>query len=107
VTNDDGTVSAESGSTLDIEKATIVGGAVDIAGTLDAAGIDVIDAADIDIASTGVVDATLGAVLTINCAGADVESPITARWKPRAASSISSARRSPIPASCKRSTAAP
>jgi len=42
-------------------------------GTLDATGIDAIDAADIDIASTGIVEAAKGAVLTIDCAGADVE----------------------------------
>jgi hypothetical protein len=73
VTNDDGTVSAESGSTLDIENATIKGGAVNIAGTLNAAGIDAIDAADIDIANGGIVEAAKGAVLTIDCAGAIVE----------------------------------
>jgi fibronectin-binding autotransporter adhesin len=73
VTNDHGTVSAESGSVLDIENATIAGGAVNIAGTLNAAGIDAIDAADIDIAGTGIVEAAVGAVLTIDCAGADVE----------------------------------
>jgi fibronectin-binding autotransporter adhesin len=70
VTNDGGTVSAEHGSTLDLVDAIISGGTVSIDGTLDATGTSAITDANIEIASTGLVEATDG-VLTI-----DPEAPV-------------------------------
>jgi fibronectin-binding autotransporter adhesin len=63
----------DAGKTLTLEDTTIKDGELSVTGTLDALGTDAIDAADIDIASTGIVEATDGAMLTIDCAGADVE----------------------------------
>ncbi|WFU81907.1 VCBS domain-containing protein [Bradyrhizobium sp. CIAT3101] len=65
VTNTDGTVSVEAGSTLDLQAATIDGGTVTIAGTLESTGASAIDNADITVASTGTVSVTSG-TLTID-----------------------------------------
>ncbi|TYM00300.1 hypothetical protein FXB40_00190 [Bradyrhizobium rifense] len=65
VTNTDGTVSAESGSTLDLQDATIDGGTVTIAGTLESTGTSTIDNADITVANTGAISVTSG-MLTID-----------------------------------------
>lgn len=63
VTNTGGTVSIESGSTLDLVGATIDGGTVTIAGTLESTGTSAIN--DADIANTGTISVTSG-TLTID-----------------------------------------
>ncbi|WP_177196033.1 VCBS domain-containing protein [Bradyrhizobium sp. OK095] len=65
VTNTGGTVSVESGSTLDLVGATIDGGTVTVAGTLESTGTSAIDSADITIAGTGTISVTSG-TLTID-----------------------------------------
>ncbi|WP_414645083.1 VCBS domain-containing protein [Bradyrhizobium sp.] len=65
VTNTDGTVSVDSSSRLDLNGATIDGGTVTIVGTLEAAGTNAIDTADLTVASTGTVSVTSG-TLTID-----------------------------------------
>lgn len=63
VTNTGGTVSVEAGSTLDLVGATIDGGTVTIAGTLESTGTSAINDADID--NTGTITVTSG-TLTID-----------------------------------------
>ncbi|MDH2402709.1 FecR domain-containing protein [Bradyrhizobium sp. SSUT18] len=63
VTNTNGTVSVESGSTLDLQGATIDGGTVTIAGMLESTGTSAIDNAD--ITNTGTISVTSG-TLTID-----------------------------------------
>lgn len=63
VTNTGGTVSVESGSTLDLVGATIDGGTVTIAGTLQSTGTSAIN--DADISNTGTISVT-GGTLTID-----------------------------------------
>lgn len=63
VTNTGGTVSVESGSTLDLLGATIDGGTVTIAGTLESTGTSAINNAD--ITNTGTISVTSG-TLTID-----------------------------------------
>ncbi|MDH2351436.1 hypothetical protein QCM80_12250, partial [Bradyrhizobium sp. SSUT112] len=63
VTNTNGTVSVESGSTLDLQGATIDGGTVTIAGMLESTGTSAIDNAD--ITNTGTITVTSG-TLTID-----------------------------------------
>ncbi|MBR0723314.1 VCBS domain-containing protein [Bradyrhizobium manausense] len=63
VTNTGGAVSIESGSTLDLSGATIHGGTLTIAGTLESTGTSAIT--DADIANTGTISATSG-TLTID-----------------------------------------
>ncbi|QAU49560.1 hypothetical protein XH91_32165 [Bradyrhizobium guangzhouense] len=63
VTNTDGAVSIESGSTLDLSTATIDGGTVTIAGTLESTGTSAISNAD--ITNTGTITVT-GGKLTID-----------------------------------------
>lgn len=63
VTNTGGTVSVETGSTLDLAGATIDGGTVTIAGTLESAGTSAIN--DADINNTGTITVTSG-TLTID-----------------------------------------
>ncbi|OSJ18376.1 hypothetical protein BST63_08370 [Bradyrhizobium canariense] len=58
-----GSVSVESGSTLDLQGATIDGGTVTIAGTLESTGTSAIDNAD--ITNTGTITVTSG-TLTID-----------------------------------------
>ncbi|WP_456766427.1 VCBS domain-containing protein [Bradyrhizobium sp. USDA 3650] len=58
-----GHVSVESGSTLDLQGATIVGGTVTIAGTLESTGTSAIN--DADITNTGTITVTSG-TLTID-----------------------------------------
>jgi fibronectin-binding autotransporter adhesin len=70
VSNDYGTVSAEYGSTLDLDGSTIHGGSVSIDGTLDATGGSAITEANLEIGDQGVVEATHGGVLTIDPHGA-------------------------------------
>ena len=65
VTNTDGTVSVESGSTLDLQNATIDGGTVTIAGMLESTGTSAVDNADITVANTGTISVTSG-TLTID-----------------------------------------
>lgn len=64
VTNTGGTVSVESGSTLDLVGATIDGGTVTIAGTLESTGTSAIN--DADISNTGTISVTTGGTLTID-----------------------------------------
>ena len=63
VTNTVGTVSVESGSTLDLQGATIDGGTVTIAGTLESTGTSAVNNAD--ITNTGTITVTSG-TLTID-----------------------------------------
>ncbi|WP_354159629.1 MULTISPECIES: VCBS domain-containing protein [unclassified Bradyrhizobium] len=63
VVNASGTVSVESGSTLDLQGATIDGGTVTIAGMLESTGTSAIDNAD--ITNTGTITVTSG-TLTID-----------------------------------------
>lgn len=63
VTNTGGTVSVESGSTLDLVGATIDGGTVTIAGTLESTGTSAIN--DADISNNGTISVTSG-TLTID-----------------------------------------
>lgn len=63
VTNTGGTVSVESGSTLDLVGATVDGGTVTIAGTLESTGTSAIN--DADISNTGTISVTSG-TLTID-----------------------------------------
>ncbi|WBL79613.1 FecR domain-containing protein [Bradyrhizobium xenonodulans] len=63
VTNTGGAVSVETGSTLDLVGATIDGGTVTIAGTLESTGTSAINDADID--NTGTITVTSG-TLTID-----------------------------------------
>nr|WP_249135551.1 hypothetical protein [Bradyrhizobium diazoefficiens] len=63
VTNTVGTVSVESGSTLDLQGATIDGGTVTIAGILESTGTSAID--NSNITNTGTITVTSGA-LTID-----------------------------------------
>lgn len=63
VTNAGGTVSVETGSTLDLAGATIDGGKVTIAGTLESTGTSAIN--DADINNTGTITVTSG-TLTID-----------------------------------------
>ncbi|WP_246666719.1 VCBS domain-containing protein [Bradyrhizobium guangdongense] len=63
VTNTVGTVSVESGSTLDLAGATIAGGTLTIAGTLESTGTSAIN--DADITNTGTITVTSG-TLTID-----------------------------------------
>ncbi|MFC4839373.1 hypothetical protein ACFPFP_13100 [Bradyrhizobium sp. GCM10023182] len=63
VTNTDGAVSIESGSTLDLSAATIDGGTVTLAGTLESFGTSAISNAD--ITNTGTITVTSG-TLTID-----------------------------------------
>lgn len=63
VTNTGGAVSVESGSTLDLVGATIDGGTVTIAGTLESTGTSAIN--DADISNTGTISITSG-TLTID-----------------------------------------
>lgn len=63
VTNTGGTVSVESGSTLDLVGATIDGGTVTIAGTLESTGTSAIN--DADISNTGTISVT-GGTLTVD-----------------------------------------
>lgn len=65
VSNTGGAVSVESGSTLDLETATIDGGTVTISGTLISIGTSAIDNADITVANTGTISVTSG-TLTID-----------------------------------------
>jgi fibronectin-binding autotransporter adhesin len=67
VTNDDGHVSVEAQSTLDLIDAIIKGGTIDVAGTFDATGTSAIEDAHIDIANGGVLEVT-GGTLTIDAA---------------------------------------
>jgi fibronectin-binding autotransporter adhesin len=67
VTNDDGDVSVEAQSTLDLIDAIIKGGTIDVAGTFDATGTSAIEYANINIASGGVLEVT-GGTLTIDAA---------------------------------------
>ncbi|MCK1384072.1 VCBS domain-containing protein, partial [Bradyrhizobium sp. 21] len=60
-----GDVSVESGSTLDLQGATIDGGTVTIAGTLESTGTSAIDSADITVANAGTISVTSG-TLTID-----------------------------------------
>ncbi|MBR0829091.1 FecR domain-containing protein [Bradyrhizobium manausense] len=63
VTNTGGTVSVESGSTLDLSGATITGGTLTISGTLESTGVSAIN--DADITNTGTITVTSG-TLTID-----------------------------------------
>ncbi|QQO19548.1 FecR domain-containing protein [Bradyrhizobium diazoefficiens] len=63
VANTSGTVSVESGSTLDLASATIDGGTVTVAGTLESTGTSAIYGAD--ITNTGTITVTSG-TLTID-----------------------------------------
>lgn len=63
VANTGGTVSVESGSTLDLASATIDGGTVTVAGTLESTGTSTIAGAD--ITNTGTITVTSG-TLTID-----------------------------------------
>jgi fibronectin-binding autotransporter adhesin len=63
VTNTDGTVSDDSGSTLDLIDAIISGGTVSVSGILDSTGTSAIDNAS--ITNTGTMEST-GGVLTID-----------------------------------------
>lgn len=63
VANTGGTVSIEAGSTLDLASATIDGGTVTVAGTLESTGTSAIDGAD--ITNTGTITVTSG-TLTID-----------------------------------------
>nr|WP_249152443.1 VCBS domain-containing protein [Bradyrhizobium liaoningense] len=63
VTNTGGAVSVESGSTLDLAGATIAGGTLTIAGTLESTGTSAIN--DADITNTGTITVTSG-TLTID-----------------------------------------
>lgn len=63
VTNTGGTVSVASGSTLNLAGATINGGTVTIAGTLESTGTSAVDGADLD--NTGTITVTSG-TLTID-----------------------------------------
>lgn len=63
VTNTGGAVSVETGSTLDLAGATIDGGTVTIAGTLESTGTSAIN--DADINNTGTITVTSG-TLTID-----------------------------------------
>jgi len=65
VTNDDGHVSVELQSTLDLVDAIIKGGTIDVAGTLDATGNSAIDGAT--IVNTNLLEVT-GGTLTIDAA---------------------------------------
>ena len=68
VTNNGGTVTVESGSTLDLVGAAIDGGTLGNSGTLDSTGTSALT--DVAITNTGLIEAT-GGVLTIDPA-ADV-----------------------------------
>nr|WP_246752021.1 VCBS domain-containing protein [Bradyrhizobium diazoefficiens] len=59
VTNTGGTVSVETGSTLDLDGATIDGGTVTISGTLESSGTSAINNANITITGTISVTGTL------------------------------------------------
>nr|WP_246504522.1 VCBS domain-containing protein [Bradyrhizobium agreste] len=63
VTNTGGTVSVASGSTLDLAGATINGGTLTIAGTLESTGVSAVDGADLN--NTGTITVTSG-TLTID-----------------------------------------
>ncbi|QPF91352.1 VCBS domain-containing protein [Bradyrhizobium commune] len=63
VTNTGGAVSIESGSTLDLSGATVDGGTMTIAGTLESTGTSAIT--DADITNTGTITVT-GGTLTID-----------------------------------------
>lgn len=63
VANTGGTVSVEAGSTLDLVGATVGGGTVTIAGTLESTGTSAIN--DADITNTGTITVTSG-TLTID-----------------------------------------
>ncbi len=65
-------LTVDAASTLTVDGTTITGGELALSGTLDAIGTSAIDAVDILIAGTGILEATGGAVLTIDCAGAPV-----------------------------------
>ncbi|WP_409997176.1 VCBS domain-containing protein [Bradyrhizobium cosmicum] len=65
VTNTGGTVSVGTGSTLDLVSATIDGGTVTVAGTLESTGTSAVDNADITIAGAGTISVTSG-TLTID-----------------------------------------
>jgi fibronectin-binding autotransporter adhesin len=65
VTNDNGHVSVELQSTLDLVDAIIKGGTIDVAGTLDATGNSAIEGAH--IVNSGVLEVT-GGTLTIDAA---------------------------------------
>jgi len=67
-----GAIQVDAGSLLALSGTTITGGELALSGTLDAIGTSAIDGADILIAGTGILEATAGAVLTIDCAGAPV-----------------------------------
>ncbi|WP_244645996.1 VCBS domain-containing protein [Bradyrhizobium campsiandrae] len=58
VTNTDGAVFVETGSTLDLSDATIAGGTMTIAGTLESTGTSAIT--DADITNTGTISVTSG-----------------------------------------------
>ena len=62
-TNTSGTVTVESGSTLDLVGAAIDGGTLDNSGTLDSTGISALT--DVAITNSGLIEAT-GGVLTID-----------------------------------------